>query len=47
MFLKKLDLVNNSGKRFEVWLTNEQVYLTDKDNIKFNESFYIDLRPDT
>lgn len=45
IFLKKLDLVNSSGKRFEVWLTNEQVYLTGKKDNDFNQSFYIDLTP--
>ena len=45
MFLKKLDIENKSGKRFEVWLTNEQVYLKDGECHDFNQSFYIDLKP--
>lgn len=47
-FVKKLDIENMSGKRFEVWLTNEQVYIADKDedSVEFNRSFYLDMQPD-
>lgn len=27
-FVKKLDIENNSGINFRIWLTNEQVYNT-------------------
>lgn len=31
-FVKKLDIENKSGRVFTVWLTNEQVYNTSKDD---------------
>lgn len=49
-FMKKLDIINNSGHHFRLWLTNEQVYNTqDKndDQIEFNDANMIDLLPGT
>jgi len=44
-FIKKLDVVNNSGKPFEVWFTNEQVRKTDSEQAKFNDNFRVELKP--